>query len=97
MAKLIDRDALLDALNETMRRLAVDLPDEAEEILEVVETAIRECIYDMDEEPGNGEWVYSSDGSVHCSECGTDVNPNDIAPYCPNCGAHMEGETNADE
>lgn len=103
MAKLINRDALLDALNETMRRLAVDLPEEAAEILEVVETAIRECVYDLDVdededgEPVSGEWVHSADGSVHCSECGTDINPNDIAPYCPICGAHMEGETDEDE
>lgn len=92
MAKYVNRDELLDMIGSTMRDLAADLPEEAEEILEVVESTIRERIYDMDEEPRSGEWIYSADGSVHCSECGEDVEPSDISKYCPHCGAFMDEE-----
>ncbi len=38
-----------------------------------------------------GEWVYGEFDIPHCSECGKEVLPCDISPYCPNCGAKMEG------
>jgi len=90
---MLNRDALLDALNKTFRNLAADLPEEAQEILDVAETAVRECVYDLDEEPKSGEWIYNANGKPRCSECGIEIDPNDIAPYCSNCGAHMEGES----
>lgn len=38
------------------------------------------------------EWVYNDFDIPHCSECGTEVMPNMISKYCPNCGAKMEEE-----
>lgn len=40
----------------------------------------------------HGRWVYGEFDFPHCSECGTDVEPNMISPYCPNCGAKMDEE-----
>ena len=39
-----------------------------------------------------GEWVYGEFDIPHCSECGCGVTPNMISPYCPNCGAKMDGD-----
>ena len=40
----------------------------------------------------HGRWVYGEFDIPHCSECGNDVMPNMISPYCPNCGAKMDEE-----
>ena len=40
----------------------------------------------------HGHWVYGEFDIPHCSECGNDVMPNMISPYCPNCGAKMDEE-----
>lgn len=37
-----------------------------------------------------GEWVYGEYGFPRCSECG--YGPDDVSPYCPNCGANMNEE-----
>lgn len=37
-----------------------------------------------------GEWVHGERIS-HCSECGVEMLPENITPYCPNCGARMGG------
>ena len=37
-----------------------------------------------------GEWIYGEYDIPHCSECG--VEPREISPYCPNCGAKMDEE-----
>ena len=31
---------------------------------------------------------------ANCSECGTEINVGDMSPYCPNCGARMDGDEN---
>lgn len=43
-----------------------------------------------------GHWVYGEFDIPHCSECGKDVMPNRISPYCPNCGARMDEEEHKD-
>lgn len=37
-----------------------------------------------------GEWVHGERIS-HCSECGVEMLPENITPYCPNCEARMDG------
>lgn len=39
-----------------------------------------------------GEWVYGHYDIPHCSECGTEIKRGMISPYCPCCGARMDGE-----
>lgn len=41
----------------------------------------------------HGEWVHGECVS-HCSECGVETYPENITPYCPNCGAKMDGGDN---
>lgn len=38
----------------------------------------------------HGEWVHGECVS-HCSECGVETYPENITPYCSNCGARMDG------
>lgn len=38
----------------------------------------------------HGEWVHGECVS-HCSECGVETYPENITPYCPNCGLRMDG------
>lgn len=38
-----------------------------------------------------GHWIYGEFDIPHCSECGHQIMPNKISPYCPNCGARMDG------
>lgn len=58
--------------------------------------AVGDIIYNLpaaDVEPVvHGEWVYDEFDIPHCSECGHEVMPNLISPFCPNCGAKMDGE-----
>ena len=46
------------------------------------------------EEVRRGEWIYGEFDISHCSECGYEITPNMISPYCPNCGAKMDGGNN---
>lgn len=38
----------------------------------------------------HSKWVYGEFDIPHCSECGHEVMPNVISPFCPNCGAKMD-------
>lgn len=40
-----------------------------------------------------GKWIYGEFDIPYCSECGYGVMPNMMSPYCPNCGAKMDGAT----
>lgn len=42
----------------------------------------------------HGHWIYGEYDIPHCSECGSEVMPNNISLFCPNCGAKMDGENN---
>lgn len=41
----------------------------------------------------HGEWIADDYECNHCSECGYEHDvPEYVTPYCPGCGAKMEGE-----
>jgi len=44
------------------------------------------------QEVRHGKWVYGEFDIPHWSECGKEIMPNDISPFCPNCGVRMDGE-----
>lgn len=39
----------------------------------------------------HGHWIYGEYDIPHCSECGSEVMPNNISLFCPSCGAKMDG------
>ena len=44
----------------------------------------------------HGRWIYHDDDWmpwVSCSECGVCTDIANKTPYCPNCGAKMDGGT----
>lgn len=44
-----------------------------------------------------GEWIEGDYGVCHCSECGFEYNSQaEVTPYCPQCGANMDGEEKSD-
>ena len=50
------------------------------------------CMPTADVEPvKHGRWIYGEYNIPHCSECGSEVMPNNISLFCPNCGAKMDG------
>ena len=59
----------------------------AEPTIEAVPVRRGRWIHDGFDFPHGNDWI-------HCSECGKrGINvPADLTNYCPNCGAHMEGE-----
>lgn len=51
----------------------------------------------------HGRWILKEDGDWSCSNCKNDVSICDCGkektrhkPYCPNCGAKMDGERATD-
>lgn len=95
MAEYIEREALLEDIDHSV-------------VLKVAksEAALFECrgaikVIDRIEvapavdvaEVRYGEWIYGEFDIPHCSECGYEITPNMISPYCPNCGARMDGDT----
>ena len=70
--------------------------DETEQVLNDIIQKVRE----LEPKPNtNGKWRYwyrtlDDNGYSRCSCCQTDVIGHVKYPYCPNCGAKMDGETN---
>jgi hypothetical protein len=57
----------------------------------------------IDAEPvRHGRWVYGEDVDIQCSECGKDAMSDWMkytqvySPYCPWCGAKMDGGADDD-
>ena len=44
----------------------------------------------------HGLWIHDINNLYGCSECmeRETMSPKKLKPYCPNCGARMDGDTN---
>ena len=42
----------------------------------------------------HGRWLQDEPATVYCSECNYRANAYNNTPYCPNCGAKMDGDGN---
>ena len=52
------------------------------------------CVAETGEVEG---WIYDDYGYARCACCGWEWDvPETVTPYCPNCGAHMEDDEEAD-
>lgn len=97
MSSYIDRDLILAGIEDLkkspwyngcnenyeslIRREAIDI---------VAELCIKQAPAADVAEVKHGEWVHGECVS-HCSECGVETYPENITPYCPNCGLRMDG------
>lgn len=92
MSEYIDRQALLDAIPPTKEDKQISLYGAVADFISLV------CdVPAADVAPVvHGKWV-TIDGVSRCSECGYipayDSAIDDLfySPYCPNCGAKMDG------
>ena len=100
MDDLISRAAALDAIDNERKLLIEQGRFGAEHILVHHARRVIEDLPAVDAVPVvNGRWVRQN-GSAHvfkCSACGFKFAGAEIAKYCLNCGAKMDGERRDDE
>ena len=87
-----ERKELLEQLKQSGARTNADgFCDTAEQIEEDLEEMnAREAECEVCQK--FGEWIEDDYGFNRCSECGWDWDEREQAtPYCPNCGAKMDG------
>ena len=97
--RLIDADALVDAVKDRIDEDKEIYPDDKSSI--IFRTGMRTVIgivknQDTVDPVKHGHWVFVNDmvSYIKCSECGDDICwVNTKRPkYCPSCGARMDGE-----
>lgn len=71
-----------EAADKISKELNIPLANLADIFAEIPRADVKEVKH--------GEWVHGECVS-HCSECGVETHPENITPYCPNCGAKMNG------
>lgn len=94
MSRYIDADKLYELIRTNDYRLATINGSIDYGMFTVgIKQAIDEIPTADVTEVRHGEWVHGECVS-HCSECGVETYPENITPYCPNCGARMDGGAN---
>ena len=95
MARLIDADALVDAIKnriEEDREIYPNFSRFSRVGMRIVISIIKK--QDTVDTVKHGRWKFAKDVYVSCSVCGVTIllfnaeNPN----YCPHCGAKMDGK-----
>jgi len=93
MARYIDVEPLEDKLKEHIKKT------ESELMLGALSTFLRvlDITPTADVAPiKHGRWATYKETAfgdyANCSECGAEINAGDMSPYCPCCGARMDGE-----
>lgn len=102
MARLIDADALVDAIKnriEEDREIYPNFSRFSRVGMRIVINIIK--VQDTVDAVKHGHWIHGSSSEnirVTCSECGYKVNyfwdSWQDAKYCPKCGARMGGDAN---
>ena len=101
--RLIDADALVDAVKDRIDEDKEIYPDDKSSI--IFRAGMRTVIgivknQDTVDPVKHGHWVFVNDmvSYIKCSECGDDICwVNTKRPkYCPSCGAKMDQDTGGD-
>jgi hypothetical protein len=100
MAEYIDREALIKSAEK--QRVVIKDGTSVAEAMRIQGKAFRKCVETVPTadvvEVRHGEWKICSDGYYpYCSRCRYEPEistrySNNLTPYCPNCGAKMDGE-----
>ena len=85
MSDYIERQAVIDAVRETFKRI----PTTAIRAMDTIKALPPADVVQM----RHGRWTHKPNiyGVAYCSECDYELRINN-ASYCPNCGAKMDGE-----
>ena len=101
MMRLIDADQMLLDENEAYMNAQVKVSGATYAVNACVHKKLIQLIADTPsvDPVRHGYWDDSMDGiTPHCSVCGHSHRlMRRILPYCPNCGAKMDGGDGADE
>lgn len=96
--RLIDADALKSLLIETLENIAKKPAMDGQEMHIIAGChMLCEMIDDADtvdaEIVRHGEWIHDINNLYGCSECFNreTMSLKRLKPYCPNCGAKMDG------
>lgn len=95
MKEYIEREATIKDIKELKSNIAPDL----RLALDVAITYIKAYIPTADVAPvRHGEWIHKN-GGMYCSVCGSEALMDEVyykSPYCPDCGARMDGGNSND-
>ena len=93
MSDLISRQAALAEIDKNRDALLSSGMTGAEHILVHYGRRVIEELPTI--EPKKGKWVEDEYWDYKCSACGKGIDDEIylFMPYCPNCGARMEGES----
>ena len=85
MSDYIERQAAIDAVMETFKRI----PTTAIRAMDSIKALPFADVVPV----RHGRWTHKPDvhGVVYCSECDYELHIN-ATSFCPNCGAKMDGE-----
>ena len=103
MDRYIDADALLKHLNDYA--LQESSSPFSEKAFYAIQDCMKAVIEQPTADVApivHGEWIFKNDGAygskrAYCSACGKrsgigGIKSNQEKPYCPNCGAKMDGK-----
>lgn len=104
MKEYIERDPLMKGVDEfhhTSHIQSITRETEKEKTLwKGIHLGVNYCRNQISEAPiedvapiVHGEWIHKN-GEMHCSVCGSEALMDEIyykSPYCPDCGAKMDG------
>lgn len=105
MAKYINKEELLNEVNESISNAQYDFPYQNNTVIflegmrrvrDMIEDALDEDVQKVE----HGRWIKYDDNIYECSECGYDWYLTNLAShpkdnnafYCPECGAEMDLE-----
>ncbi len=90
MTRLIDADALLKRIEEERAYLIARKQYGAEHIL-MRNFKHLVLVAPIVEARPKSKWWFS-EGEWQCMNCGSELELEDITPFCPYCGADMRGD-----
>ena len=97
MKEYVEREALLKELQEEIDFETTMYTEEQNKWFNI---GLKCAIRDVKRQPAadvapvvHGEWIHKN-GEMYCSECGEEALMDEVyyeSPYCPDCGAKMDG------
>lgn len=88
MTEYIEREKVLAEINGEERPNGVGVYDYYSRIFDIIDTAPAADV----QEVKRGKWTHDEFDMLCCSECKEELEFEETTPYCPYCGAKMDGK-----